>query len=166
MTEPGASHPLLRVTLDGDGLRTLAPGQEADRARAIADLEAEGRFVLADAFAARVRPDAGLALHMVVEQGRIAFQIRDTDGAPVVTHMLSLRPFRSVVKDYRMMVDSHQAALEAGGRDRVQAIDMGRRGLHDEGAGLVRLRLEGKIAVDLATARRLFTLICVLHQRD
>ena len=73
--------------------------------------------------------------------------------------------FARLVKDYQLLVDSHIKAVEEGRSDRIQAIDMGRRGLHDEGAALVRERLDGKIAIDFATARRLFTLVCVLHQR-
>jgi uncharacterized protein (UPF0262 family) len=69
------------------------------------------------------------------------------------------------MKDYHLLVDSHIKALEEGRGERIQAIDMGRRGLHDEGAALMRERLAGKIAIDFATARRLFTLVCVMHQR-
>jgi uncharacterized protein (UPF0262 family) len=78
---------------------------------------------------------------------------------------LALGPFRGLVKDYQLLVDSHIKAVDEGREARIQAIDMGRRGLHDEGAKLMKERLAGKIAIDFDTARRLFTLVCVLAQR-
>ena len=80
--------------------------------------------------------------------------------------MLALGPVPRLIKDYQLLVDSHLKAVEEGRESRIQAIDMGRRGLHNEGAALMMQRLEGKIAIDFATARRLFTLVCVLHQRS
>jgi uncharacterized protein (UPF0262 family) len=80
--------------------------------------------------------------------------------------LLALGPFRRLIKDYHMIVESHERAVQDGGMEaRIQAIDMGRRGLHNEGAGLLMERLEGRIALDFETARRLFTLVCALHQR-
>jgi uncharacterized protein (UPF0262 family) len=78
---------------------------------------------------------------------------------------LALGPFRRLIKDYQLLVDSYIKAVEEGREARIQAIDMGRRGLHNEGAELMMQRLEGKVAMDFPTARRLFTLVCVLHQR-
>ena len=104
-------------------------------------------------------------LHLSVQEGRLAFDIRSEDGCLLVLHLLSLSPFRGLIKDYQMLVDSHIKAVEEGREARIQAIDMGRRGLHNEGAALMKQRLEGKIAIDFETARRLFTLVCVLHQR-
>ncbi len=143
----------------------LSPLQEAERARAIADLQAEGRFLPA---LRGVSADigGGFALALSIAHGRLVFDVRRPDGTALVTHALALGPFRRLVRDYHMLVDSHEAAIEEGRDARLQAIDMGRRGLHDEGARLVAGRLAGKIAIDFATARRLFTLICVLHQRD
>ena len=86
-------------------------------------------------------------------------------GMPTKVPFLFNNILRRLVKDYQLLVDSHIKAVEEGRSDRIQAIDMGRRGLHDEGAALVRERLDGKIEIDFATARRLFTLVCVLHQR-
>jgi uncharacterized protein (UPF0262 family) len=93
------------------------------------------------------------------------FDIRRMDDTPLTAIVLALGPFRSLIKDYQMLVDSHVLAVQDGREDRIQAIDMGRRGLHNEGAELMILRLRGKVAIDFETARRLFTLICVLHQR-
>ena len=78
---------------------------------------------------------------------------------------LALGPFRGIIKDYQLLVDSHIMAAEEGAAERMEAIDMGRRGLHDEGATLLRERLASKAVIDHETARRLFTLVCVLHTR-
>lgn len=158
-----------RITIDDPPQGTLSTLQEAERAQAVADLLSEARFrplpqpggALAGAVGERI------ALHLSIVQRRLLFEVRrDADDAPLGVVGLALGPFRSIIKDYRMLVESHIEAVEAGRQDRVQAIDMGRRGLHNEGAALVRDRLAGKIEIDMATARRLFTLLCVLHQRE
>ena len=151
---------LSRVVLDGQIPSQLPPALEADRAQAVADLAADNHFV----------PLAGKAggpfvLHLSVADGRLVFDIRRSNGTELTAIGLALGPFRRLVKDYQLLVDSHIKAVEEGRGERIQAIDMGRRGLHDEGAALMRQRLAGKIAIDFATARRLFTLVCVLHQR-
>ncbi len=164
-TDAPAGGRLLNVSLDHAGIVPLSPMQEAERARAVADLQAEGRFaptlrgVSADGA-------GGFTLALSIAQGRLLFDVRRPDGTALVVHALALGPFRRLVRDYQMLVASHEAAMDEGRDARLQAIDMGRRGLHDEGARLVAARLAGKIAIDFATARRLFTLICVLHQRD
>ena len=94
---------------------------------------------------------------------RLVFDIRLTDGTPVIAHMLSLAPFRRIVKDYFTVCDSYYAAIRTATPDRIEALDMGRRGLHDEGSRIVMERLKRKVDVDFDTARRLFTLITVLH---
>ena len=91
------------------------------------------------------------------------FDIRQADGAPVMTHLLSLSPLRRIVKDYFMVCDSYYAAIRTATPDRIEAIDMGRRALHDEGSEILMERLARKVMLDFDTARRLFTLICVLH---
>ena len=91
------------------------------------------------------------------------FDIRAPDGTPVIAHLLSLTPFRRIVKDYFMICDSYYQAIRTATPDRIEAIDMGRRGLHDEGSRLLQERLRRKVRIDFDTARRLFTLICVLH---
>ena len=95
--------------------------------------------------------------------GRLVFDIREENGTPVMAHMLSLTPFRRIVKDYFMICDSYYKAIRTATPSQIEAIDMGRRGLHNEGSELLRERLAGKIELDLDTARRLFTLICALH---
>ncbi len=84
---------------------------------------------------------------------------------PVIVHMLSLTPFKRVIKDYFMICESYYEAIRTSSPAQIEAIDMGRRGLHNEGSQTLQERLKGKIEVDFDTARRLFTLICVLHWR-
>lgn len=146
--------------LAGEALTRLSPLLEADRAQAVHDLLQDNAF--APSRAARPGP---YALHLAVVEGRLAFDIRTADDAPMHVVALALGPFRRLIKDYQMLVDSHGMAVQEGREARIQAIDMGRRGLHNEGAELLRARLAGKIAIDFETARRLFTLVCVLHQR-
>ena len=154
---------LVHVSLDGEPLTRLSPLLEADRAQADADLQAENRFAPLSHPVAR---DAGpYALHLSIYEGRRVFDIRRADDSPLVAIVLALGPFRSLIKDYQMLVDSHAKAVEEGREARIQAIDMGRRGLHNEGAQLMITRLNGKVEIDFPTARRLFTLLCVLHHR-
>jgi len=150
---------LARLVLEGESLTRLSPVLEADRQQAVADLLAENRFTPAGL------PPGPFALRLSIQQGRLIFDIRSTDDSPLVAIGLALGPFRRLIKDYQLLVDSHVLALHEGREERIQAIDMGRRGLHNEGAEMMIARLRGKVAIDFATARRLFTLICVLHQR-
>ena len=98
-----------------------------------------------------------------MKENRLVFDIAKSDGKPVVAHMLSLTPFKRIVKDYFLICDSYYAAIRTATPDRIEAIDMGRRGLHDEGSRILQDALKRKVKVDFDTARRLFTLICVLH---
>ncbi len=155
---------LARVVLGGEALTRLDPWQEADRAQAVADLAAENRFRLLGG-ARPVRRRGPFVLHLAIQDGRLVFDVHDQADAPVIALVLALGPFRRLVKDYQMLVESHAKAALEGREERIQAIDMGRRSLHDEGASLMRERLAGKAEIDFETARRLFTLVCVLHQR-
>jgi uncharacterized protein (UPF0262 family) len=150
-----------RVVLEGDVPHNLSPFIEADREQAVADLAAANHFA---PLIGTTQPGP-YALHLSILEGRLIFDIRNIAGAPLTAIGLALGPFRRLVKDYQMLVDSHILAVQDGREERIQAIDMGRRGLHNEGAELMVARLHGKVAIDFATARRLFTLICVLHQR-
>lgn len=133
---------------------------EADRRQAVADLLAGNRFAPQDL------PGEAFTLHLAVREGRLVLDIRDADDQPLRAFVLALGPFRRLIKDYQMVVESHERVVAEGGHEaRVQAIDMGRRGLHNEGAALLAERLKGRVAVDFETARRLFTLVCALHQR-
>jgi len=150
-----------RVILDGDVPTNLPPFIEADREQAVADLAAANHFA---PLIGTDRPGP-YALHLSILEGRLIFDVRDTAGDPLTAVGLALGPFRRLVKDYQMLVDSHIKAVEEGREQRIQAIDMGRRGLHNEGAELMTRRLAGKIDIDFATARRQFTQVCVITQR-
>ena len=151
---------LVKVLLDED---SIGPGNrdvEHERAVAIYDLVEENSF-------APMGHDGGpYCLKLQVHGNRLVFDIRTEDDQPVVAHHLSLTPFRRIVKDYFLVCESHYGAIRGHGLARVEAIDVGRRSLHDEGAALLIERLAGKVTIDHPTARRLFTLICVLHLRS
>jgi len=151
-----------RVVLDGEALSRLSPSMEADRAQAVMDLEYHNHFTPLTEPAAGQGP---FVLHLAITDGRLVLDIRSAEDVPLVLHVLALGPYRRLIKDYQMLVDSHVLAVREGRADRIQAIDMGRRGLHNEGAALMIARLRDRIELDLDTARRLFTLLCVLHQR-
>ncbi len=155
---PDPTDRLDRVVLGGETLTRLSPLQEADRQQATTDLASGSVFMLA-------RHAGPYVLHLSIQEGRLVFDVRHLDDAPVTIIALALGPFRRLLKDYQMLVDSHILALEEGRKARIQAIDMGRRGLHNEGAALLVERLRGKVTIDFETARRLFTLVCLLHQR-
>lgn len=160
MTKNGADparQRLVAVTLDEGSIGRSGPDVEHERAVAIYDLLEQNMF-------APVDHDGGpYALHLSITGNRLAFDIRLADGTPVVAHLLSLSPLRRIVKDYFMVCDSYYAAIRTATPDRIEAIDMGRRGLHDEGSKLLIERLKRKVVIDFDTARRLFTLVCVLH---
>ena len=164
--DPAPVHPkgLQRVVLAGEALTRLNPLLDADRAQAVADLESENQFQLCGT-SGRAAAPGPYVLHLSVQEGRLVFDVRDAADEPLQMLVLALGPFRGLIKDYQLLVDSHMLAVEEGREQRIQAIDMGRRGLHNEGAALLRERLDGKASIDHETARRLFTLVCVLHQR-
>lgn len=159
MTEPDRTVDarLIRVTLDETTIRQSNPDIEHERAVAIYDLIDGNSF-------APVGHDGGpYWLHLTITGNRLVFDIRHPDSVPVVAHHLSLTPLKRIVKDYFMMCDSYYQAIRTATPDRIEAIDMGRRGLHNEGSELLMTRLGGKIEIDFDTARRLFTLISVLY---
>ena len=148
---------IVGVSLDEESIGRSGPDIEHERAIAIYDLIEQNLF-------APEGIDSGpYTLNLSITGNRLAFDIRREDGTPVVAHLLSLTPFRRIVKDYFMICDSYYQALRTATPDRIEAIDMGRRGIHDEGSRTLQERLKGKVRVDFETARRLFTLICVLH---
>jgi uncharacterized protein (UPF0262 family) len=149
---------LTRIVLEGS-LHRLSALQEADRIQAVSDIENENEF------AAVAHPDVQSILHLGIQEGRLVFDIRDGQDQPLVAVLLALGPFKMLIKDYQMLLDSYAGAIAEGREARIQAIDMGRRGLHNEGATLMQERLGGKVVIDFATARRLFTLVCALHQQ-
>lgn len=149
---------LIAVTLDDSSIGRAPPDIEHERAVAIYDLVEENSFALRD-------HPGPYRLVLSHAEKRLVFDIRSESGEPLMTHVLSLTPFRKVVKDYFLVCESYFQAIRSGSPSRIEAIDMGRRGLHNEGSQILKERLEGKVEVDFDTARRLFTLICVLHWR-
>jgi len=148
---------LAAVTLDEASLGTPNDDVEHERRVAIYDLLDNNSFHPCG------HAGGPYTLKLGISGNRLVFDIRLTDGTPVVAHMLSLAPFRRLVKDYFVVCDSYYAAIRTATPDRIEALDMGRRGLHDEGSHLVMERLKRKVDLDFETARRLFTLITVLH---
>lgn len=147
---------LCRIEIDDLGLQPPTPEIEQDRRVAVFDLLEENRFEMAG----REGP-FGLALGL--REGRLVFDLTTEEGAKVVEFHLSLGPFRQVTKDYFQICESYFDAVKRLPPSQIEAIDMARRGIHNEGARVLQERLEGKALVDLATARRLFTLICALQ---
>jgi uncharacterized protein (UPF0262 family) len=148
---------LVKVTLDEESIGRSSREIEHERAVAIYDLLEENSFY-------PVGHDGGpYALQLSIADNRLVFDVKLADGGPVVAHHLSLSPLRRIVKDYFLICESYYAAIRTSSPSQIEAIDMGRRGLHNEGSELLMQRLDGKIAIDVDTARRLFTLICVLY---
>ncbi len=157
----GGARRLARIELP-DASPLPSPYAEADRRQAVDDLVAGNLFDPVG-----IAGPGPFALHLMVRDGRLILDIRDAaTDAPLRAILLALGPFRRLIKDYHLIVESHERAVTEGGHEaRLQAIDMGRRGLHNEGAELLEERLKGRVELDFETARRLFTLVCALHQR-
>jgi len=155
--EDDSQHRIVAVTLDEESIGRSGPDIEHECAIAIYDLVEKNLFAPTGA------DNGPFTLHLGITGNRLMFDIRRETGEPVVAHLLSLTPFRRVVKDYFMICDSYYQAIRTATPDKIEAIDMGRRGIHDEGSRALMERLDGKVRVDFDTARRLFTLICVLH---
>jgi uncharacterized protein (UPF0262 family) len=148
---------LIEVTLDEASIGRNTPEVEHERKVAIVDLLDDNHFDLKEG------PPGPYRLKLAIVEQRLVFNVADEAGAPVAAHILSLSPFRRIVKDYFMVCATYFEAIKTAPPSRIEAIDMGRRGLHDEGSKLLIERLDGKITMDFNTARRLFTLLCALH---
>jgi uncharacterized protein (UPF0262 family) len=154
---PAARQRLVAVTLDEETIGRSNPDVEHERQVAIYDLLEQNSF-------APVGHNGGpYALHLSITGNRLVFDIREEDGTPVVAHLLSLTPLRRIVKDYYTICDSYYQAIRTATPDKIEAIDMGRRAIHNDGSQILMERLKDKVMMDMDTARRLFTLICVLH---
>ena len=149
---------LVAVTLDAASIGRAPPDVEHERAVAIYDLLEDNHFALTE-------HSGPYRLILSLADKRLIFNICSEGGEPLIRHALSLTPFRRVVKDYFLICESYYQAIRTGSPSRIEAIDIGRRALHNEGSEILRDRLKGKIEMDLDTARRLFTLVCVLHWR-
>lgn len=156
--KPGKGR-LVDVELD-ETIGRATPDIEHERAVAIFDLVEENSFQpVGD------ETDGSYRLKISLADSRLVFNVARENGELVVTHILSLTPFKRIVKDYFLICDSYYEAIRSATPSQIEAIDMGRRGLHNEGSQTLMERLKGKIEVDFDTARRLFTLVCVLHWR-
>ena len=150
---------IVNITLDEHTVVRRNADIEHDRATAIFDLLEENSFVPASG------ADGPFHLHLAVEGPRLIFEIR-TDGSEAVERVaLPLAELRPIIKDYFLICESYNHAIRIAPLSRIEAIDHGRRALHDEAAVLLRERLADQVAIDADTARRLFTLICVLQIR-
>jgi uncharacterized protein (UPF0262 family) len=156
MTDKSPDH-LKSVILDGDSIGIGSPDQEHERQIAIYDLIEENSFGLPD------KNDGPYDLTISLHDAKLMFDIAGSDGEQKAVHILSLTPFKRTLRDYFMICESYYDAIRTQTAAQIEAIDMGRRGLHNEGADLLLERLAGKIVCDNDTARRLFTLITALH---
>jgi len=147
---------LAEIILDEGTIGRSTPNIEHERAIAIYDLKEDSHFVVDG-------HDGGpYVLTLLIQENRLVFDIAD-NGQRVMTHLLSLTPFRRIVRDYYMICDSYYSAIRTASPQQIETIDMARRGVHNEGADILIERLKGKVTLDADTARRLFTLISVLH---
>lgn len=149
---------LCDVVLD-ETIGRSTPDVEHERAVAIFDLIEENTFQPVGHAGGPYR------LNLSLMDSKLVFQIKTEAGDDVATHILSLTPFRRIVKDYFMICESYYQAIRSSTPSQIEAIDMGRRGIHNEGSQTLMDRLQGKIDFDFDTARRLFTLVCVLYWR-
>ncbi|MCZ4429509.1 UPF0262 family protein [Agrobacterium sp. SOY23] len=149
---------LCDVVLD-DSIGRSTPDVEHERAVAIFDLIEENTFEPLGHTGGPYR------LHISLVDAKLVFSIRTEDEKDVATHILSLTPFRRIIKDYFLICESYYEAIRSSTPSQIEAIDMGRRGIHNDGSQTLMDRLSGKINVDFDTARRLFTLVCVLYWR-
>jgi uncharacterized protein (UPF0262 family) len=147
---------LIEVTLDEGSIGRNNAEVEHEREVAIFDLLEKNSFALDG-------HDGPYTLHLSLADNRLVFNVGDSGRSPIQQVTLALSPFRRLVKDYFLVCESYYAAIKTQPASKIEAIDMGRRGIHDEGSHLLLERLRGKIEVDIATARRLFTLLCALH---
>ena len=157
MTEDRAKHRLQSIVLDETSLSAASRDQEQERQVAIFDLIEQNYF----------QPEGAETgpydLKIALVENRLVLDISGPGYEK--THLLSLSPLRGIIKDYFLICESYYQAIRNSTPQQIEALDMGRRGLHNEGSSLLRERLEGKVKTDLDTARRLFTLICALHWR-
>ncbi|PIE16304.1 MAG: hypothetical protein CSA68_03110 [Rhodobacterales bacterium] len=151
-----------KINIDDSGLAATTPEVEQERKVAMFDI-LEGNVFALPARGDQQAPDGPYHLTLAIRERRLVFDITTEDEQKAAEFHLSLGPFRQVVKDYFAICESYFDAVKKLAPSQIETIDMARRGIHDEGGRILQERLEGKAEVDTATARRLFTLICVLH---
>jgi len=150
---------LIDVLLDEASLAPASPNAEHERRIALFDLKE------ANAFAVKGETRGPYVLTLAMNEGRLALDVGDARGERVCLHHVGMSVLRKLIKDYAMICDSYHDAIRNASPSRIEAIDMGRRGLHNEAGEVLQLALADKFTVDLETARRLFTLVCALHVR-
>ncbi|MEG9860994.1 MAG: UPF0262 family protein [Parvularculales bacterium] len=151
---------IVDIVLDEKTVVRRGPEVEHERRVAVYDLLEENNFSLMEG------GEGPYSLHLSIEENRLVFDVRHhEEGDTLRRILLSLTPFRRLIKDYFMVCENYYDAIRTAAPGRIEAIDVGRRALHDEGSRLLIDRLFGKVEVDFDTSRRLFTLICVLHIR-
>lgn len=154
------SNRLVDVALDESSLAPASPNAEQERRIALFDLKESNSFTVIG----HARGPYALTIAMI--EGRLAFDVADNSGERVIAHHVPMAALRKIVKDYAMICESYHNAIRNATPSQIEAIDMGRRGLHNEAADVLRDLLKERIEVDVETARRLFTLVCALHVRS
>lgn len=153
---------ICQIEIDDRGLPTPTPEIEQERKVAIFDLLEDNSFALC-ARDGQESPPGPFHMQLAIRERRLVISVSNESGASMGEIILSLGPFRQVVKDYYQICGSYFDAVKRLPPSQIEAIDMARRGIHNEGARILQERLEGKAEMDIDTARRLFTLVCVLH---
>lgn len=153
---------ICHIEIDDTGLPAPTPEIEQERKVAIFDLLEDNSFELPPR-GDGAKPEGPYRLALAIREKRLVFDIGSDQGEKIAEFHLSLSPFRQVVKDYFQICASYFEAVKRLPPSQIEAIDMARRGIHNEGARVLQERLDGKATLDIDTARRLFTLICVLH---
>jgi len=153
---------ICHIEIDDSRIAPPTPAIEQELRVAIFDLLEDNTFTL-PVRDGRTPAPGPYRLALAIREGRLVFDIRDEGSQPLAEFHLSLGPFRQVVKDYFQICENYFEAVKRLPPSQIEAIDMARRGIHNEGARTLQERMQGKAAIDIDTARRLFTLICVLH---
>lgn len=148
---------LVEINLDSKSIDHQNINVEHEREVAIFDILENNSFKVVG------HEDGPYKLLLAIVESRLVFEVSTNSNEAIVSHLLSLTPFRRTIKDYFAVCETYYDAIRTAPPSKIQAIDMGRRGLHDDGSRILMERLAGKIEVDFDTARRLFTLICALH---
>lgn len=150
---------LIDITLDEASLAPASPNVEHERRIALFDMKESNSFTV------KGIESGPYVLSLALAEGRLVFDVADQGGARVCLHSVAMSSVRRLVKDYAMICESYHAAIRNAAPSQIEAIDMGRRGLHNEGAEVLQEALAERIEINLETARRLFTLVCSLNAR-
>ena len=151
---------LIDITLDESTIVRWSADIDHERRVAIYDLLQENSFR-----PCRIRNgiEGPYKLHLLIKDGRLEFQVSDEDALDLDIFTLAITPFRRIIREYVATCESYYQAIRSATPSKIEAIDMGRRGLHNDGSEILQTLLAGKAEIDFDTARRLFTLVCVLH---